>query len=118
VWLDVDASWWNHSIPGAIQPRAHCDQGCQAYVLAELLDGETGAAIAGYEKEKCILRNVEGSRLPLRWVTGDAGARGDTGTKRGVRGGAAGAAQHPQEGQAVRLRLYFRAATVYAFGTG
>jgi len=68
LWLDANASWWNQSTPGAIQPAAHCDQGCQAYVLAELRDAESGAVIPGYEKHKCILRNVDGTRLRLRWA--------------------------------------------------
>ena len=112
VWLNANSSWWNHSTPGAIQPLAHCDQGCQAYILAELIDAASGATIPGYEKEKCILRNVEGSKLPLHWKQGhDEDDAESTGP-------AQLAALQPHVGQEVRLRLYFRAAIVYAFGTG
>lgn len=126
LWLDANASWWNQSTPGAIQPAAHCDQGCQAYVLAELRDAESGAVIPGYEKHKCILRNVDGTRLRLRWAqTHDHDLVPSTATPspapahaaaNAADRGEAAAPTPPREGQRVRLRLYLRAAVLYGFG--
>jgi hypothetical protein len=63
----------------------------QAYVMAELLDSD-GAVVPGYERERCLFENVDGSALPMRW--------GD---------------KHGGEfaGQQIRLRVYLRDAKIY-----
>ena len=88
--LDADVSW--QVAPGA----THCDQGCQAYVLVELLDAASGAPIAGFERDKCILRNVSGTQLPLRWA------------------GALPSVSGPAPGTRVVARIFMRAAIVHA----
>lgn len=72
-------------IAGRFAPHA------QAYVMAELLD-EGGRVIAGYEREKAAFRNVDSRALPLVWDGRDA---------------------TELAGSKVRLRLYFRDATIY-----
>ncbi|HSW47268.1 MAG TPA: hypothetical protein VLM89_17025 [Phycisphaerae bacterium] len=64
----------------------------QAYVQAELRD-ETGKAIPGYERDKCLLRDVDDTRIPLRW--GDR-----TGTE--------------LAGKKVSMRFFLRSARIYA----
>jgi len=64
----------------------------QAYLMAELQDAE-GSAIEGYECERCAFLDVDQPDLPLRWG-------GKDGTE--------------LAGKQVRLRLFFRDATVYA----
>ncbi len=63
----------------------------QAYIIAELQD-ESGQVIPGYEREKMVLQNVDSLALPLHW-------EGKDGTE--------------LAGQTVRLRFYFRDATIY-----
>lgn len=57
----------------------------------------TGATVPGYERAKCTMMNVDGLRVPIAWK------------------GALPAAA-PKAGAQVRLRFYFRDATIYAFG--
>lgn len=64
----------------------------QAYVQVELRD-ETNRVVPGYEKDKCLLRNVDDTRIPLRW--GDK-----TGTE--------------LIGRRVSLRFHLRRASIYA----
>jgi hypothetical protein len=78
----------NASVPSPDRPYATD----QAYVMVEVL-GEQGKVIAGYEREKCILRGVDGIDLPLRWADRDTRALA---------------------GRKVRLRFYMRAARIYA----
>ena len=79
---------------------AHCDQGCQAYVLVELLDAKTGAPLRGFERDKCLLKNVSGTRLPLRWD------------------GALPTSEGPVAGTHVVARIFLRAAIVHALVEG
>ena len=51
-------------------PADQCDplnELCQAYVMAALLDANTGKVIPGYEATKCVVRGVDGTAIPLRW---------------------------------------------------
>ena len=57
----------------------------------------SGQVVPGYERNKCVLLNVDGIRVPLEW-TGTHG--------------------QPPAGTRVKLRIFFRDATVYAFGLG
>ena len=75
-----------------------CDIGCQAYIMAELQD-EAGAPLAGFERRQSVMMNVNGTRLPLLWNETSA--------------------QEKQAaiGKRVRLRLFFRDATIFAIGS-
>ena len=73
----------------------HCDEQCAAYIMAELRSAD-GTTIAGYEKERCVMMDVDGLALPLRW---DGAPPIAAGTK-------------------VALRLYFRDATIFALSVG
>ena len=65
-----------------------------AYIMVEVLDAN-GRTIKGFEREHCILRDVDGVRLPLRWN------RKSTASLRG---------------RGIALRFFFRDATIYAAG--
>ena len=92
LWLNADARWHEDAV-------AHgCDEGCAAYVMVALFAAsDTAEPLAGYEQEHCLLMNVEGPRLPLRWTGGGAKA------------------PLPAE---VLVRIYFRDATIWALGSG
>ena len=66
----------------------------QAYIMVEVVD-ERGETIPGYEREDCLFRDVDDSRLPLRW--------GDKGTP-------------SLAGRRVALRFHFRDSFVYGVG--
>ena len=66
----------------------------QAYVQVELRD-ERNKAIPGYERDKCLLQNIDETRIALRW--GDKTGKELAGRK-------------------VTLRLYLRSARIYALG--
>jgi hypothetical protein len=87
MWLNADASF-------AYGGRG-CDEGCQSYVMVEVIDATTGGTLEGFEKEKCVFMDVDGLRLPLDW-----------------------AGRSPQLEALVALRLYYRDAVVYAVGIG
>ena len=85
------------------------------YIFAELLDANTGQAIAGYTRnESEAMMNVSGTRLPLRWRTA-AHAAHDTSIRKGTPC-VPPAPGCPVVGAAVQLRLFFRDATIYAVG--
>jgi len=64
----------------------------QGYVMAELCQ-EHGSVIAGYERERCVLRHLDGDAVRLLWGAADGSALA---------------------GQVVRLRLCCRDARIYA----
>lgn len=80
-WVNVDASWKGGIVTGG------CDEGCAAYVMAELQD-EAGSVYPGHERSKCISMNTTQIRMPLRWAGSPVGP----------------------------VRFYFRDATIYALG--
>ena len=88
LFLNAQAAW-SHA------PRVGTDMQEQAYIMAELLD-ERGRAIPGFEKEKSLLQDVDGVRLPLRWQGRDTVTLA---------------------GEKVVLRFYFRDATIHAVNT-
>ena len=92
LYINADAKW-----PGgdADARGLYCDERCQGYVMVAVLDANTKKAIAGYDEGRCVLKNVDGLRLPLTW---------------------AGAPPALAEGRVVALRVYFREATVFAVG--
>ena len=65
--------------------------------LAEQDEG--GAPLAGFERRQMIMMDVNGTRLPLRWNSTTAEQR------------------QAAVGKRVRLRLFFRDATIYAVGS-
>ena len=97
LWLNADISWEQHAGQG-------CDQGCDAYVMVEVRSADAassqgrvsvGEVVPGFEKERCVLMNVDGIRLPLRWN---------------------GTSLAPLAGSTVQLRIYYRDATIFALG--
>ena len=90
LWINMDAHW------GAPLPTGGCDEGCQAYVMVEVLDAITKQVVPGYEKEKCVITNADDTMFPLRW-------NGTAATGMAVR-------------RSVQFRVYFRDAVVYAIG--
>merc|ERR1711920_1114367 len=94
LWVNAQVLWHGGNHVG--EPEG-CDEGCAAYLMAELQDAETGKAFPGYEKKNCIIMNKDGLRLPLAWNTTETAPRGGT---------------------PVQVRFFFRDATIYAIGAG
>jgi hypothetical protein len=103
LYLNADAAW-----PGVAAGAAelYCDERCQAYVMVAVVEpGPAGRALPGFEAERCVLTNINGLRIPLRWARGDGG------------GGGGGALVAPvPAGRVMALRIYYRAATVFSVG--
>ncbi len=78
----------NAAIPSPDRPYATD----QAYVMVAVLD-EQDRVVQGYEREKCILKNLDKTNIPLRWADKD---------NQGLKG------------RKVRLRFFARAARIYA----
>ena len=90
-YLNADAKW------GAKLPAGGCDETCAAYVLAELLDGQ-GKTIKGYDhKSFDAIMDQDGINLPLTWN---------------------GSARLPTNQKSIVVKLWFRAAKVYAVYLG
>lgn len=68
----------------------------QSYVMVEVLD-EKGVVIPGFEKDLCVIRHIDGLKVPLFW--GDSKEKHGPGRLRG---------------QTISLRLYLRDARIYA----
>ena len=68
----------------------------QSYIMVAVLD-ETGAAVKGFEKERCILRDGEGQPTRLCWEDHDAASLC---------------------GKIITLRFYLRDARIYSVRTG
>jgi hypothetical protein len=101
VWVNADVSW-HGMLNTTFDGVRGCDEGCAAYLFAAVLDADTGAEIAGYGVNETVAKmNIDGLRLVLQWRDGATGEVVDT-TSLG--------------GRRVRLRLYFRDATVFAVG--
>lgn len=64
----------------------------QGYVMVAVVDAE-GKVVEGFEREKCIIRNVDGIDLPLKWGEKDT---------------------RELKGKKIRLRFFARAARIYA----
>ena len=88
---------------------------CMQYIMVELRSAVDGAAIPGYERSGCVFLNINSQRLPLRW-----GGRADTNIR--TDGDASNATTlsappvPPAVGSKVFLRIFFRDATIFAFG--
>jgi hypothetical protein len=124
LWLNAAAAWKGNIVTGG------CDEGCAAYIMVELRSASDGAVVPGYERSKCVLLNVDGLRLPLKWSDGETtnGTKSsgsdddndddddDDDDAEGSAAAVVGAATPPPAGSEVFLRIYFRDATIYAFG--
>ena len=89
LWLNAAAGWKGGLVTGG------CDESCAAYVMVELQDS-SARVWPGFERSKCMFMNVDAAELPLRW---------------------SGQPKPPPAGTMVRLRFFFRDATIYAFGS-
>jgi hypothetical protein len=116
VYVNAEATWQGGTVTGG------CDEGCNAYIFAELLDANTGAPIAGYTRnESEPMMNVTGIKLPLRWkgteATKAAEAKGVTSNANAKpKPCVLGVPGCPVVGHPVQLRLFFRDATIFAVG--
>ena len=91
--LNADVSWKGKLVTGG------CDEGCNAYVFAELQDPETREPLLGYSQSDALpLMDVDGLRLPLEWGRNMTAPRTTA----------------DLAGKPVLLRLFFRSATIYA----
>ena len=100
LWVNANVSWHAH-LNTTYDGVRGCDEGCAAYLFAAVLDADSGLEIAGYGvNETRPLMGVDGLQLVLQW-NGPAGGAVDT---------------TPLVGRRVRIRLYFRDATIYALG--
>lgn len=90
LWLNVDASW------GGDLVTQGCDEGCAAYVMVEMQYANDSTLVPGFERGNCMLLNITGQQVPLRWT---------------------GNPQPPPNGTKIMLRFYFRDATIYALGS-
>ena len=101
IFLNAAARWHGLLETGA------CDEGCNAYIFAELTDAVTGVVLPGYGRDRfSTLTDVDGTALELRWAkppSDGAGAASSTAAN------ATGS---------VRLRLFFRDATIYSVRIG
>jgi hypothetical protein len=150
LWINADVQWVGVGVVGTrAEKQAGCNEGCQAYAMAELL--QNGVVVRGFERQHCILADQDGTSLPLEWgadtevadgggdngggAGGDGGSNSETiitdsnedaiedakGTKADAWGTVARAKQAIGSkwllpDAPVQLRLYFRAATIYAVG--
>ena len=86
--VNADAKW------GALLQTGGCDEGCAAYLLAELRDAASGKPLPGFERGRFVpIVNATGLALPLLWQ---------------------GAPALPAAGAPVFLRFFFRDTTVYS----
>ena len=83
--------------------------------MVELRSAVSGAVIPGYERSGCVLLNVDGQRLPLRWDgRADTDIRKDSVTTNATTLSAPPVP--PAAGSKIFLRVFFRDATIFAFG--
>ena len=78
----------NAAVPASERPFAKE----QAYVIVSVLD-DKGRTVTGFEADKCVFRNDDRRDIPLKW--GDTFAR-------------------ELAGKTIRLRFFFRSASIYA----
>ena len=95
LWINAAAKWKGHEVTGG------CDEGCDACVFVAVLDAATGAEVEGYGmKDVVAMADVDGLRLVLQWKGSGSAVVNSTALA----------------GRQVRLRIYFRDATVFAVG--
>ena len=87
--------------------------------MVELQTATDGRVVPGFEREKCVFMNVDEIRLPLRWQgsgQGAAAAAARSTTAVAAANSTNDSPPPPSAGTKVQLRLFFRDATIYAFG--
>ena len=42
-------------------------EGCAAYLMVAALDAHSGALLSGYDQGRCVMMNVNATRLALAW---------------------------------------------------
>jgi hypothetical protein len=90
LWINADAHWEMDSDDA-------CSEGCAAYLMVAALDAHSGALLPGYDRGRCVMMNVNATRLELAW-------NGST------------PLHEVHGGKQIRLRIYYRDAAVYAVG--
>ena len=91
LFLNADVHW------GAKLPAGGCDETCAAYVLVELLDDQ-GKTIPGYDHQNFEpIMDQDGINLPLMWN---------------------GSGRLPTNQKSITVKIWFRAAKVYAVYLG
>eukprot|EP00946_MAST-07B_sp_MAST-7B-sp1_P004567 g4567.t1 len=91
LFLNADAKW------GAKLPAGGCDETCAAYILVELQDGN-GKTISGYDhKSFDAITDRDGINMPLTWN---------------------GSARLPTNEKSIIVKIWFRAAKIYAVYLG
>jgi hypothetical protein len=121
MWINADVSW-HGGLNTSYDGKAGCDEGCAAYLFVAVLDAATGQPLAGYSVDETIpMMGVDGLQMRLLWKA----SKDSTSTADGAAGGTVDAQGSESVvdtaalvGKRVRLRLYFRDATVYAVGAG
>ena len=98
VWLNAAARWSRISADDA------CDEGCQSYIMVEMRDADGQDVIHGRSRDGCVLLDVDGQKLPLRW-SGDTQRNSDS---KGSRSNG--------KAERVTLRIFYRDATIFAAG--
>ena len=73
-----------------------CDEECAAYIMVEVRDATTERPLTGYERQKCVLTDVDSLALPLQWRN----------------------APPIVAGTKVSLRIFFRDATIFSLRIG
>ena len=82
--------------------------------MVELRSAVDGSVVPGYERSRCVMLNVNGLRLPLRWDGADIELHSDAATPAALP--TVRSSEQPAEGSEVFLRIFFRDATIFAFG--
>ena len=106
LYLNADVAW-----PGIPQgaDELYCDERCQAYVMVAIVEPGSHNPLSGFEAERCILTNVNGLRIPLRWQRDTHNETDDTVAVEPAETG-------PEVGRVVSLWIAYRAATVFSVG--
>jgi hypothetical protein len=108
--LNADVSWKGKLVTGG------CDEGCNAYVFAEVQDPVSRAALPGFSRAEALpLMNVDGLRLPLQWghnVGGSGHGMEEPSQQHARRVPVRSTAE--LAGRSVVVRIWFRSATLYA----
>ena len=112
----------------------YCDERCQGYIMVAVVDPAESSGsgsvvpLPGYEAERCILTNVNGLRIPLRWSSSSSSSSSSSGSSSSSSGSGGGSSGSTEQGAAgssdsaslagrvVALRIFYRAATVFSIG--
>lgn len=110
LWINAAATWKGKEITGG------CDEGCGAYIFVAILDALTDNEIEGYGVNNAVpLLNVDGLRLLIQWKK-RASENQATGKSVFKSSDTSYVNSTALAGRNVKLRIYFRDATIYAVG--